>query len=179
MFPSNRRLRVSSTRVRHTLIKLKLLELGNISQYESFDELLTVPVVFDDIETNHASDLETKLCEFERQYVQMMTANNEIRKFNSKTTAYHHKKLMKQDDVTYKTIQRSVIDNFFKTATAMKKCENCGAFSPAFRKDGFSKIFQKALPKRTQKIMRSMRKVLKVIIQKIVLFLFSRDKRFF
>ena len=92
----------------------------------------------------------------------MMTANHEIRKFNAKTTAHHHKKLIKQDDVTYKTIQRSVIDNFFKTATAMKKCENCGAYSPAFRKDGFSKIFQKALPKRTQKIMRSMRKVLKV-----------------
>jgi DNA-directed RNA polymerase I subunit RPA1 len=155
-------MRMSSARVRHTLIKLKLLELGNISQYESFDELLTTPVVFDDMETSHASDIESKLCEYERQYAQMINVNNEIRKYNASTSFHNHKKLIKQNDVTYKTIQRNVVDNFFKSAIAMKKCENCGAFSPAFRKDGFTKIFQKPLNKRVQKQMRAMRKKLQV-----------------
>ena len=155
-------MRISSARVRHTLIKLKLLELGNISQYESFDELLTSPVVFDDMETSHASDIENKLAEYERQYAQMINMNNEIRKYNASTTHHHHKKLIKQSDTTYKTIQRTVVDTFFKSASAMKKCENCGAFSPAFRKDGYTKIFQKPLNKRVHKQMKAMRKKLQV-----------------
>lgn len=153
---------MSSARVRHTLIKLKLLELGNISQYESFDELLTTPVVFDDMETSHASDIESKLCEYERQYAQMINVNSEIRKYNASTSFHNHKKLIKQNDPTYKTIQRSVVDTFFKAAMAMKKCENCGAFSPTFRKDGFTKIFQKPLAKRVQKQMKAMKKKLQV-----------------
>jgi hypothetical protein len=35
--------------------------------------------------------------------------------------------------------------------TNAKKCENCGAISPALRKDGSSKIFLKALPDKSRK----------------------------
>lgn len=155
-------MRVATARVRHTLIKLKLLELGSISQYESFDDLVTTPAVFDDVEASNGSDLESKLAEYERQYSQMIKLNNEIRKFNANTTIHNHKKMIKQTDTTFKTIQRSVIDQFIKAAVAMKKCDNCGAFSPTFRKDGFTKIFQKPLNKGVQKQMKVMKKKLQV-----------------
>jgi hypothetical protein len=41
--------------------------------------------------------------------------------------------------------RREVVDEFMKIIGGMKKCENCGAFSPALRKDGYSKLFQKPL----------------------------------
>lgn len=163
-FPNNYypRLRMSSTRVRHTLIKLKLLELGNIAEYELFDDLTTVPVVFDDIENTHASDLEKKLIEYEKQYLKMMIRNNEIKKQNENKSFIYHKKIIKQTDASIKVIQRGVIDTFLKTSVAIKKCENCGSFSPGFRKDGFAKIFQKAMPVRLAKQMKAMRKKLQV-----------------
>ena len=153
---------MSSSRVRHTLIKLKLLELGNIAEFESFDDLTTVPVVFDDLENTHASDLEKKLAEYEKQYLQLVSRNQEIKRYNQNKPFVHQKKLSKQNDVTVKVMQRAVIDAFLKTAIGIAKCENCGSFSPGFRKDGFAKIFQKAMPIRMAKQMKAMRKKLQV-----------------
>ena len=158
---------MSTARVRHALIKLKLLELGNVAEFESFDELTTAPLVFDDVENTHASDLENKLQEYEKKYLHMIARNNEIKKYNSKLPFTQHKKLIKQNDVVIKTMQRAVIDSFFKISVNTKKCENCGAFSPGFRKDGFSKIFQKAMPKRLSKQMRAQRKKLQVRISHV------------
>ena len=153
---------MSSTRVRYALIKLKLLELGNLAEYESFDDLITAPVVFDDMENMHATDLENKLIEYEKQYLMMIARNVEISKYNERKSFIHHKKFIRQTDVTIKSTQRSVIDGFLKLAVNTKKCENCGSFSPGFRKDGFSKIFQKAMPKRLAKQMKAMRRKLQV-----------------
>ncbi|OAQ35870.1 beta and beta-prime subunits of DNA dependent RNA-polymerase [Linnemannia elongata AG-77] len=41
--------------------------------------------------------------------------------------------------------RKRVIADFYRRATAKKKCENCFAFSPSYRKDGFAKIFEKPL----------------------------------
>ncbi|KAI7821035.1 hypothetical protein BC939DRAFT_504581 [Gamsiella multidivaricata] len=58
-------------------------------------------------------------------------------------------------DEDYKTTvvsdeRRRVIAEFYRRATAKKKCENCASFSPSFRKDGFAKIFEKPLTKKQQ-----------------------------
>jgi DNA-directed RNA polymerase I subunit RPA1 len=154
------RLRLSSIKVRHALIKLKLLELGNVREYNSFDDIVTLPTVFEDIDDEHASNLEEKLNVYERQYLQYITMNDQISKNNLLNP--NNKKRIKQNDVVIKTIQRSVIDKFLKDSVNIKKCENCGTFSNSFRKDGYSKIFQKPLPKRDANQNKAMKKKIKV-----------------
>ncbi|KAF9570983.1 hypothetical protein EC968_001124 [Mortierella alpina] len=46
--------------------------------------------------------------------------------------------------------RKRIIADFYRRATAKKKCENCASFSPTFRKDGFAKIFEKPLTKKQQ-----------------------------
>lgn len=38
--------------------------------------------------------------------------------------------------------RKAVIKEFYKLLAARNKCDNCGMFSPKFRKDGYSKIFE-------------------------------------
>lgn len=41
--------------------------------------------------------------------------------------------------------RKATIYEFYKKLLSRPKCDNCGMFSPAFRKDGYSKIFENAL----------------------------------
>lgn len=38
--------------------------------------------------------------------------------------------------------RRQVVEGFMKSIGACKRCENCGAYSPNIRKDGYNKLFQ-------------------------------------
>lgn len=148
--------------MRHALIKLKLLELGNLREYHSFDDIIVDPVVFDDTDNEHAINLEEKLNGYERQYLQYITMNDQINKSNLLNP--NKKKSIKQNDSVIKTVQRGVIDKFLKDAVHIKKCENCNTFSNTFRKDGYSKIFRKPLPKRDAGQNKAMKKKIQVII---------------
>jgi len=55
-----------------------------------------------------------------------------------------------------KAMQSRLIDEFMRSIMKSKKCENCGGFSPAFRRDGWAKIFQKPLPKKYRDIMNNL-----------------------
>lgn len=39
-------------------------------------------------------------------------------------------------------VRRQVVDEFMAAIGAVKRCENCGAYSPRIQKDGFDKLFQ-------------------------------------
>ncbi|RLV94583.1 DNA-directed RNA polymerase I subunit [Spathaspora sp. JA1] len=41
--------------------------------------------------------------------------------------------------------RKATIHEFYKRLLARPKCDNCGMYSPTFRKDGFTKIFENAL----------------------------------
>jgi hypothetical protein len=56
-------------------------------------------------------------------------------------------------ELPLKIRQRKVIDAFYKQAQSVKKCENCGALSPQYRKDGTIKIFEKAHRQEMKKTM--------------------------
>lgn len=43
-------------------------------------------------------------------------------------------------------VRRETVGSFFKKILSRGKCENCGMFSPTFRKDGAVKIFENSLP---------------------------------
>lgn len=140
------RLRMSATRVRHYLIKLKLFEMGETKQAEAFDDMVSPPQIFEDSENTWMRDLETRLKLYEERY-----------------EVYCARKDRKPVDLHVKASQRNVIEEFQKKGQNVKKCENCDAISPAYRKDGFSKIFQKPLSKKTLRALSAMRLKLKVL----------------
>ncbi|KAH3902860.1 probable DNA-directed RNA polymerase I subunit RPA190 [Saccharomycodes ludwigii] len=41
--------------------------------------------------------------------------------------------------------RKNLIHDFYKKILSRQKCDNCGMFSPKFRKDGFTKVFETAL----------------------------------
>ena len=41
--------------------------------------------------------------------------------------------------------RKAVIHEFYKALLSRPKCHNCGMYSPGFRKDGFTKIFENSL----------------------------------
>ncbi|ODV97684.1 hypothetical protein PACTADRAFT_38393 [Pachysolen tannophilus NRRL Y-2460] len=41
--------------------------------------------------------------------------------------------------------RKKLVHDFYKRLLSRPKCDNCGMYSPAFRKDGFTKIFENAL----------------------------------
>lgn len=41
--------------------------------------------------------------------------------------------------------RKAVIQEFYRRLLSRSKCENCGMFSPTYRKDGYTKIFENAL----------------------------------
>lgn len=51
-------------------------------------------------------------------------------------------------DMHLKSIQRDAIETFWKAILITKKCDSCGSYSPGLRKDGYTKIFIKPLPKK-------------------------------
>lgn len=142
------RLRLSSLRVRVYLTKLKLLEMGDFSAAETILDVLNSKQLDLDAEvqapTNNTydevipTDAEEKLTYYEKKY-------------DSYVRSRRH--LQTAPDLYIKTMQRETIDAFMRTCIAAKKCETCGAFSPPFRKDGSTKIFQKPMPKRQEKAM--------------------------
>ena len=71
-------------------------------------------------------------------------------------------------DPYIKDLQSEVIDVFQKAAMAVKACENCGAHTAPLRKDQYTKLFQKPMPKRLRANMASKRMKTKVSFQAIL-----------
>lgn len=145
------RLRLSANKIRIFLVRLKLLEMGDFSTAETIMDILSPKQL--DLESDVPSsssvpgDADEKLAYYERKYDDFVRRRK-------------HSKVV--PDLYIKGLQRETIDSFMKTCIAMKRCENCSAFSPPFRKDGATKIFQKPLPKRQLKQMAPLKLKLRV-----------------
>ena len=140
-------LRMSKTRVRHILLKLKLLEMNDTEGASQLDAMVIPPTVTkeEDSQAGHASDLAMKLTAIEDRY----------NAFKKASLRGHGHGVVK-DQRAYQ-MQKELIASFVKSAAAVRKCEGCGASSASLRKDGYSKIYQKPLPKRQQLAMTSLR----------------------
>ena len=136
---------MSSFRIRYYLVKLKMLELEDKTAADMLDEWVNPATLFDEDADTKAADLEAHLRSYEEKYKSFSTMPNR-----------------KQINLGLKNLQRSVIEDFKKKCVDVKKCENCGGFSPSYRKDGYSKIFQKPMSKKMKKQMAAMRLKLKV-----------------
>lgn len=134
---------------RFYLIRLKLLEMGDIQSSDQLLDLVAPPQLFVEGEgkskskdTAISSDVESKLRQYERRFEIFQAKNKDKRR---------------DVNIQMKDKQRDLVDSFMKSVLATKRCENCGGFSPAFRKDASSKIFQKPLQKKQRKSMSVLR----------------------
>jgi DNA-directed RNA polymerase I subunit RPA1 len=129
------------------LIKLQLLEMGEITNANELDDLVHQQILLEDKseEVSHINDVEGQLKVYEERFRAFMRMPSRPR-----IDPYH------------KTLQSKVIESFIKQSMGARKCENCNSFSPKYRKDGYSKIFQKPLSSRMMKPNKAMRLELKV-----------------
>lgn len=86
-----------------------------------------------------------------------------LKSYEERYKAFIHIPNRRPIDSYYKTLQSDIIDEMMKSCMALPKCENCGGISPKFRKDGYSKIFQRPLPKKALKPMKELKLEIKVI----------------
>lgn len=157
-------LRIAQSRTRQTLVKLKLLEMGQLELAKKLDDMMVPPTkenLLEQSEENiidqlkrHEERVERQLRQVERNYETFKRIQAERKKKGETDPTAKQSNYIKQE-------QRAVLDAFYKLAIHTKKCENCGAFSLPLRKDGFSKIFQRPLQKRLERTMTAMRMKLK------------------
>lgn len=88
-----------------------------------------------------------------------------IRNVTIRYASYLKRKGLRPAGLEVKAKQRAVIEMFLKGCVASKKCENCNAYSPTYRKDGYSKIFQKPLSKKTQRAMQMLKMKYKTALE--------------
>lgn len=159
-------LRIAQSRTRQTLVKLKLLEMGELDLAKKMDDMVVPPTkenLLDVADENivdqlkrFEQQLEDKLRQIERRYElykRQETARRERGETEPSATARQSNYI--------KLEQRAVLDAFYRIAMSTKKCENCGAFSLPLRRDGYAKIFQRPLQKRLERTMTAMRMRLK------------------
>ncbi|GMF82869.1 unnamed protein product [[Candida] boidinii] len=121
------------------MCKLRLIQYGLILESASLDTLKVGELDFeaeDDDVSRISSKSEKELREARELFVETSIA-----------------KALSENRTTEKGIitatvaeeRKTVIHDFYKRILSRPKCENCGMYSPTFRKDGFSKIFENSL----------------------------------
>lgn len=144
------RFRSPVNKVRMTLIKLKLVEMGMIKESEDVETLCLPPTVFTDESVEMQADADSKLQEYEEMY-----------------EAFAKKSSRQIPDSRTKKVQRDLVADFYRSALSCKSCSSCGSFSPSIRKDGYTKIFERPLAKRLRKSMQGMRINLKPALETV------------
>jgi DNA-directed RNA polymerase I subunit RPA1 len=150
------KLRMSQTKVRYFLVKLKLLEIGDVAAALGLQDALAPLGPLHEENADHelgrgkggqSRDAEQILRRHESRYTAFVTTASSLQKVGSSPI------LQLGNDPYTRSLQAGVIETFHRAALAVKGCENCGAHSPPLRKDGFTKIFQRPTPKRLRAIM--------------------------
>ena len=142
--------------------------MGDMDAAEKIEEVLSASStsLFDD------NDKHMKSSKLKADY------SKELLYYEQKYQAYLSKHPKQHISFHLKSIQRDLIESFWKMVTKSSLCENCGYISPKIRKDGYSKLFLRPPLKRTKKLQGKVSaKVRKISIFKCIkdynIFLYS------
>ena len=133
------KLKLSPERCRRYLVRLKLYEMDEVLLADTLNDLENKTGVFDDPEDTAAKDFAEVLKGYEKRF-EHFCRRQQGKSYTLSASA--------------KRWQEQVIQVFQREAQYCTKCENCESVSPAYRKDGYSKIFRKAPSKRMQQQMK-------------------------
>lgn len=145
--------RLKASEVHRYACKLKLLQYGLIDECYKLDELRvgTLQTAVDEAEEDDGDDdkpskhvdvallRELKVKRREFVDISIATAISEGRTSHNGTFT-----------ATVNDERKALIHDFYKRLLSRPKCDNCGMFSPKFRKDGFTKIFETSLTEKQQ-----------------------------
>lgn len=144
--------RLNALAVNLYALKLKLLQYGLIDEAYKLDNIKVNAINLDntneaeedndfhadeDDENKDSSEADTKKLMIKRkEYVDLCIAKAlSDGRTNEKGTF----------TATVNAERKQLVHDFHKRILSRPKCDNCGMFSPKFRKDGFTKIFETAL----------------------------------
>ncbi|CAN6630045.1 DNA-directed RNA polymerase I subunit Rpa190p [Trichomonascus vanleenenianus] len=136
------RFKLRATEVNRFECKLRLLQFGLVFESLELDNIRIGDVEDSEAEeegvgNNGPSDKDVEdLIRRRNQYVNKAIAKA-IAEGRSPSTGVQTSSVLET--------RKQVIHEFYKRLLSRPKCDNCGMFSPSFRKDGFSKIFETAL----------------------------------
>jgi DNA-directed RNA polymerase I subunit RPA1 len=119
---------MSRAKVRQYLVKLKLIEMGEIAEVERLDGISLPSAVFEAKDGVPKPDLEHELRLHEERYEAFIRMNRD-RSVDTRTSMEIN----------------NMVEAFKRAISSIRKCENCKAYSPSLRKDGFAKLFEKPL----------------------------------
>lgn len=122
------RFRMSRAKVRQYLVKLKLVEMGELAEVERLDSICLPSAVFDGKDGVPKPDLEDVMHMHEERYEAFLRTNKD-RSVDTRTSMELN----------------NMVEAFKRAISSIRKCENCKAYSPSLRKDGYAKVFEKPL----------------------------------
>jgi DNA-directed RNA polymerase I subunit RPA1 len=119
---------MSRAKVRQYLVKLKLIEMGELAEVERLDGICLPSAVFEVKDGVPKPDLEDELRMHEERYEAFVRTNKD-RSVDTRTSMELN----------------NMVEAFKRAISSIRKCENCKAYSPSLRKDGYAKVFEKPL----------------------------------
>lgn len=134
---------MATSRVRYYLLRLMLLEMGDIEESNTLFDLVA-PSQLDKTDGEAGVSTGEDITENRLKEIEI-----NFKRFCKSRT------MRSKPDVLIQSLQRELIEQFHRACLVVKRCENCSAFSPQVRKDGSAKIFQKPIPLRQRKSMGS------------------------
>ena len=151
--------RLKNVEIHKYAMKLKLLQYGLIDEAYQLDEITVGDLqefIEDFDEAEEDNEMEDGFDEPKKMKDSKIDPAKLIRELKNKRTEFVNVCITKAMS-TGKTTERGIftatvsderkklIHDFHKRLLSRPKCDNCGMFSPKFRKDGFTKIFETAL----------------------------------
>ena len=151
--------RLKNVEIHKYAMKLKLLQYGLIDEAYQLDEITVGDLqefIEDFDEAEEDNEMEDASDEPKKSKDSKIDPAKLIRELKNKRTEFVNVCIAKAMS-TGKTTERGtftatvsderkkLIHDFHKRLLSRPKCDNCGMFSPKFRKDGFTKIFETAL----------------------------------
>jgi len=127
------KLKIAKKKERYQLVKLKLLEMGDVPNLHILDNLMTTRQIFNDNETENTAEQDLE---------------DHVKLAEDKYKRYCRNPKRKPADSYCRSLQVELIEEFQKLILKKKFCENCGKYTPGYRKDGYSKIFRKPFSKK-------------------------------
>ncbi|CCF60409.1 hypothetical protein KAFR_0K00540 [Kazachstania africana CBS 2517] len=150
--------RLKSAEVHRFALKLKLLQYGLIDESYKLDEIAVGDLqhLMDEAENDEAMEDNTLNGGSVKASDTKNVSAQWLKELKRKRTEYVDLVIAKALSdgrttergtftATVNDERKRLIHEFHKKILARPKCDNCGMFSPKFRKDGFTKIFETAL----------------------------------
>lgn len=137
------RFRLPDAYLRRQLLVLKLLEMGDVERARGLQGAPAKGSADSLVEESDSKEVEL-----------------DVRRLEAKYALFRKRSALPGPHV--KQQQSEVIAALMKACTAVVKCASCGTTSPKLRKDGYSKIYQRALTGKQSAELKSRRVKLKV-----------------